>query len=289
MTKIRDKGEVKRNLKIGEIKCSDVWRLDNQEKLNGNSLKAFERDLETMCMFEKIKQGRSSYYRIKEIYLINKVKDHGNKTAMQGNVNKKNKITFCAGSDSEFIAAIIINKLEYFENNKDETYKTLNNWNKVIGLRSESSKVNLSIKRAIERNFIRLQKAGLVYLDIKYNAIVNNEMVEISKEEFDKYRIKSKKAFREAVGETTADFYKEIYNFIEKYDWQNKDELMDIYYFILDSDKKCVFKTYKVELIPDSNRINNPIYKRLHEVIFNSGNSVQDSIENFKKRLGADK
>lgn len=291
MGKIKDLEKVKEYLVCGQMKCSDVWAVDGQEKLKGDPLKAFERDLETICSFSKSKIGRSTYYQIKEIFAVTKEKLHGNKISMIGNTNKLNKLTYAQGSDSEFIAAVIINKLEYLERYKDESFKSLYTWMKVLGMNTKKKNVELNIKQAIGRNFIKLNKLGLIDLEIKFNTVIeyeNRKLVkEISEEEYKEYNKKSKEAFKEAVGDITAGFYKNVYNFCENYDWQNKNDLLEVYWFLMNTNMICVFKTYKVTLVNCIERIENPIYIRLHEVIFDYDYEVniQSLIRKFVYRL----
>lgn len=288
MGKIRDLVKVKEYLVCGQMKCSDVWAVDGQEKLKGNTLKAFERDLETICSFSKSTIGRSSYYHIEEIFAVAKEKFHGNKISMVGNTNKVNKLTYAQGSDSEFIAAVIINKLEYFEKNKDESYKTVGMYSNYFGFKSEDKKINTLIKQNVERNLVKLHKLGLIELNVQYHAVVKENFINITEEEYKKHNKKSKEVFREVVGDMKADYYKCFYRFIEEYDWQDKEDLLNVYRTLMETNVEYVFKTYKAKMIDNTLRIYNPVYKRLSEVLYNgelNGKSIGDQINKFIEKL----
>ena len=75
MAKISDIEAIRKKLVLGEIECKSVWELDNQKKLKGNPLKAFETCLKRICRFEKFKIGRCSYYDIIEIYDVIKERE----------------------------------------------------------------------------------------------------------------------------------------------------------------------------------------------------------------------
>lgn len=292
MGKISDIEAIRKKLVIGEIECKLVWELDNQKKLKGNPLKAFETCLKRICRFEKFKSGRFSYYNIIEIYDVIKEREHKNKKALIGNKNKLNKIYFEKGSHVEFVAALIINKIDYFYNKGERGYKSISAWAKIFGLITEDECVQNRIRNLVEISIKKLQKLDFIEIDIKYMACVDNQHGYISEDEFNKYREQSNKCFKEAVGDIISSKYRSYYQFQKLYTWKDKYILNEVYWRLMNSDIEYVYKVYKI--IPKFkveyleckkyNRLLEVIWGESHDYIFEE-KSINDKIHEFILKL----
>lgn len=292
MGKISDIEAVRKKLVIGEIECKLVWELDNQKKLKGNPLKAFETCLKRTCRFKKFKSGRCSYYDIIEIYDVIKEREHKNKEALLGNKNKLNKICFEKGSDVEFVSALIINKIDYFYNMGERGYKSISAWAKAFGLITEDECVQNRIRNLVEISLKKLQKLDFIEVDIKYMACVDNQHGYISEDEFNKYREQSNKCFKEAVGDIISSKYRSYYQFQKLYTWKDKYILNEVYWRLMNTDIEYVYKVYKI--IPKFkmeyleckkyNRLLEVIWVESHDYIFEE-TSINDKIYEFILKL----
>lgn len=278
MAKISDIEAIRKKLVLGEIECKSVWELDNQKKLKGNPLKAFETCLKRICRFEKFKIGRCSYYDIIEIYDVIKEREHKNKEALLGNKNKLNKICFEKGSNVEFVAALIMNKIDYFYNMGERGYKSIGAWAKAFGLITEDERVQNRIRNLVEISLKKLQKLDFIEVDIKYMACVSNQHGYISEDEFNKYREQSNKCFKEAVGDRISSKYRSYYQFQKLYTWKDKYILEEVYWRLMNTQIEYVYKVYKISPKFKMEYLECEKYSRLLDVIW--GESDYPMIEN---------
>lgn len=293
MSKIRNLKEVKERLEIGEIECSYVWSLDGQVKLKGNPLRAFERSLRMICNFEKTKKGRKTYYIIKEIYREDLEREHNNKSALKGNLNRKGKIGFKKNSNVEFVAAVLVNKIEYFECNYDKGYRTVSQWINACGLSSSNERVNERIRGMMNRAIEKLIKLQVIGGKVEYKACIDDEYIIISQKEYERYTEKSRKCLMEVLGEKLYKKYKCYYMFDLYYKHSDKEELKKKYWEIMNEKIQFVYKTYRLYDNLGINKDKNQIYNRLLDVIFGeeseelfiSGETIKDKVQAFVKDL----
>lgn len=290
MSKISNIKVVKENLELGVIECSYVWSLDGQSKLKGNPLKAFEKSLKTICNFEKTKKGRKTYYLIKDIYEENLPREHKNKSALKGNINRKGIISFKRDSNVEFVAAVLLNKVEYFTRCGDINFRSISSWMRVCGLESTEDKVNERINYMMNRAIEKLYKLNMIGVEVKYKAFVNNKFINISQSEFEKYTDKSRELLKKALGDDLYKVYRSYYQFRKYYKHLNKKELDNYYWKLMDCDIEFVYKEYRLYDILECEKSENEVYLRLLDVVFGEhyfeDEKVIDRIEEFIDVLG---
>lgn len=288
MARISDIEVLKEKLVIGHIECKELWKLDKQEKLKGNSLKAFETCLKRVCKFDKYKVGRNSYYNITEIYDDIKEREHKNKMALIGNKNKKDKICFEKGSDVEFVSALLMNKIEYFYSKGECGYKSISSWAKVCGLHSDNEFVQNRLRNLVEVSLRKLEKLKFLEIDVQFIACIDNQHIYISEDVFSEYREKSKKCFKNAVGENISSRYRSFYQFEKLYKWKDKSILKEDYWRLMNTNIEYVYRVYKIKPIFSFDYLEDKRYLRLIDVIFGDDNeylfesvSINESINQF--------
>lgn len=215
MAKIKNIELVKEKLEVGEIKASVVWEYDGQVGLKGNSVEAFEKDLARACKFKISKSGRDKVYVIEEVFnhLVNRI-EHGNSVALKGNGNKKGCIGFNEGSRSKFIASVIINKIQYFQNNEGNEYKTIGQHMKSFGLYSEKhDQVNSIIRSSFVLALKKLEGLGYVNTKILYFKVVAGKSINIDKQEYDEIKEIEREEFKRIVTKEEFEIYKCTYNY----------------------------------------------------------------------------
>lgn len=290
MGKIKDIDNFKSQLVLGEVKCSYLWNIDGQSNLKGNPLKAFESSLDTICSFQKIKKGRVTYYCVEEIYEVNLERKHKNSIAMLNNRNKSGKIGFKEDSNVEFVAAVLINKVEYFTAKGDKSFKSISSWAKICGFTSRYEKVNNLLRNMVDRAIIKLEKLGFIGVETKYMAgKFNGVHTEVSKEFFEEYKKRSREAFKKVVGEEMYKQYKSFFMFTTYYKYYDKLKLEMAYWNEMNTNIKYVYRCYKLKFKITISDIENKIYMRLLDVLFEEDHfgeyNINECIYNFIKSL----
>lgn len=293
MARISNIESVRIQLNIGHIECRKVWALDNQYKLKGNSLKAFETCLNTICNFDKYKEGKLSYYHIKEIYDEALPREHKNKIALIGNKNKLDKICFEEGSDVLFVSALLLNKVDYFNHRGDNGYYSISSWVRMCGLKSENEKVQNRIRNLVEYSINKLSKLGFISVNIQYMECRNGIHSYITKDDFQEYRDKSKLCFISVVNDDIRRRYRSYSQFHSLYKWSDKYLIEDRYWKAMNTDIEYVYRVYKIDIIFKPEFIEDKNYNKLLDTIWGSseeymiggGITINERINEFLWRL----
>ena len=285
MSKIKDLKKIKENLKIGEVACSDIWELDNQYSLNGNPLKAFETSLRTICNFDKTKIGRKTYYIINDIYKEIKPIEHGNKTALKGNSNKKGKRGFKKYSDVGFVASVLMNKIEYY---KEPQTTSISGGKRICQLHStyKDEEVDMRLYMLVKRAIDLLERLGFIEVQEQYMACVNNEHCCINAETYENYKEKSNSCLKEVLGDETFKRYKNYYVFDKFYKRYDKEILKDRYRELMNSNIEYTYVTYKLTDIRTIDIIYNKEYSKLLDLLFGDETQVPEE-ETIAERKNA--
>lgn len=284
MSKIKNINLVKGKLQLGEVRASLVWSYDRQEKLKGNSVIAFEKDLKRICDFDILKRGREKIYFIKEIFMntLEKVQ-HGNKNSLKGNKNKEGCCGFNEHSISKFVASVIINKIEYFEMQGGNSYKTISQHMNSFGLFSEKhEQVNNTIRSSFIYALNKMEKLGYVDVKILYCKVVYGEKINITQGEYDNIKKIERDKFKEMVSEDDFKRYKCVYNYSVYSKSFRKSRIL---YSIREATGvDYIYKMYLIKIKKDMNLAFNERYVNLVLEVFNYG---EDSYleENTQKNI----
>lgn len=291
MAKIKNICLVKSKLQLGEIKAATVWSYDGQEKLKGNSVKAFEKDLKRICDFEILQKGREKVYVIKELFEITLEREqHGNKRALKGNKNKEGCYGFNDESINKFIASTIINKIEYFEKKGGNGYKTVGQFMIAFGLYSEKyDQVNNTIRSSFIYVLNKMKKLEYLKVNTTYFKVIYGKRICISQEEYDNIKNVEKAKFKELVSETDFKKYKCAYN----YSAYSKSFLKDNILLEIRNDTGVdyVYKMYLIETVKNISLSVDEKYKEIVYTVYEykedncNEENTQENIKSFVNYL----
>lgn len=243
----------------------------------GGSKKTFERKLSECCNWNT-QNCKTTEINVIEVYKQpNETKfEHG----LKGNKNNKGKVSWHDNSNSKFVAAVLLNKIEYFSRNnklKNQfvTIKTLSNR---CGFKTNCNATANSLSIEIKRNIDKLEKLNIIEVERKYNAKVGNSFIQISEDEYLQFKNISKKVWK-SLNEPIIEKFHTFYQFITIAG--DNQYIKSLYYEVLSKETNIefVFKSYRFSLI--LNEDNEDIITDLGDMIFDDDITVQDKINNF--------
>ena len=241
------------------------------------SKKTFERKLSECCKWNT-ENCKTTEINVIEVYKQpNETKfEHG----LKGNKNNKGKVSWHDNSNSKFVAEVLLNKIEYFSRNdklKNQfvTIKTLSNR---CGFQTDCNATANSLSIEIKRNLDKLEKLNIIKVDRKYNAKVGNSFIEISEEEYLKFKNISKRVWKN-LNEPIVKKFHTFYQFTSI--CSDNQYIKSLYYEALSKETNIefVFESYRFSLI--INEDNQDIIIDLSDMIFDDYITVQDKIDNF--------
>lgn len=264
-------------LKIGIQRKKEIYCLFGYEKAPvGGSKKTFERKL-TECCNWNTDSCKTTEINVIEIY------KQPNETAfehgLKGNTNNKGKVSWHENSNSKFVAEVLLNKIEYFQredknNNQFITIKTLA---KRCGFETDDLETANNISKEIKRNINKLEKINLIKVEKKYNACQNKNFIEISEEDYLKFKEVSKKVWSSLDMLQTKKF-RSFYQFKALI---NDSYIESVYLEELSKETSItyVFESYKLSLIESEE--NNEKIAEFTEMLFDDDMTVQEKIDEY--------
>lgn len=177
---------------------------------------------------------------------------------------------FKKGSHAEFVASILMHKIEHFKKLEDEEFMTIVSWADRCDLPPTSREYS-ALKSAIGT----MEKLNLIEVEEKYVAHSDEGHYPISKQEYDDFMEKSNKCLKEVLGEELFKTYNNYYVFHKRYSRSNRRELENKYRELMNSSIGFVYRTYR--FVDVSDKTENNAYIRLLEV-FNEDEIISNTI-----------
>lgn len=265
-------------LESRKYKKKELYQLFGYEKTpTGGTKKAFERKLTECCKWNT-ENCKTTEINIIEVYRQpnETVFEHG----LKGNTNNKGKVSWHDGSNSKFVAAVLLNKIEYFQNNDKikNQFVTIKTLSKRCGFKTNDTETANSLSIEIKRNIAKLEKLGVVKVERKYNAKVGRKFIEISEDEYFKFKDVSKKVWKN-LNEPIIEKFHTYFQFISLVG--ENSYISTIYNEALakKTDILFVFETYKLSIINSDDNID--IITDLLDMILDEDEPIQDKINNY--------
>ncbi|RII36785.1 hypothetical protein D2A34_05225 [Clostridium chromiireducens] len=271
-------------LKIGIQKKKQIYPLLGYEKAPvGGSKKTFERKL-SECVKWNTDGCKTTEINIVEIY--KQPNDTTFEHGLKGNTNgcgNKGKLYWNNNSNSKFVGAVLLNKIEYFENNDKikNQFVTIKTLSERCGFKTNDTETANSLSIEIKRNIAKLEKLGVVKVERKYNAKVGKAFIEIAEDEYLKFKEVSKKVWKN-LNEPVVESFHTFYQFINLVgDTDNNQYIKSLYYEVLakETDIWFVFETYKLSVITNEN--NAEIITELTDMLLDEDITIQEKINNY--------
>lgn len=265
-------------LELRKYKKKELYPLFGYKKAPvGGSKKAFERKLTECCKWNT-ENCKTTEINVIEVYKQpNETKfEHG----LKGNKNNKGKVSWHNNSNSKFIAAVLLNKIGYFENtNKNKNqFISIKALSERCGFKTNCNATANSLSIEIKRNIDKLEKLNIIKVERKYTAKVGNSFIQVSENEYLKFKNISKKVWKSLNEPVVENFYT-FYQFASI--CSDNQYINSLYYEALSKETniKFVFESYKFSLI--LNEDNEDIITDLDDIIFDDDITVQDKIDSF--------
>lgn len=238
------------------------------------SKKSFERKLTECCKWNT-ENCKTTEINVIEVYKQpNETKfEHG----LKGNVNAQG---WNNNSSSKFVASVFLNKLEYFSRNNKlkNQFVTIKTLSDRCGFQTACNATANSLSIEIKRNIDKLEKLNIIKVDRKYNAKVGNSFIEVSKDEYLKFKNISKKVWK-SLNEPVVEKFHTFHQFTSI--CSDNQYINSLYYESLskETDIEFVFESYRFSLI--INEDNEDIITDLADMIYDDYITVQDKINSF--------
>lgn len=267
-------------LESRKYKKKELYPLFGYEKApTGGSKKTFENKLTECCKWNTA-NCKTTEINVIEVYkqpLETEFK-HGN----TGNTHKLGKIHWQEKSNSQFNAAILLNKIEWLTNKKND-FVTIGVLAKKCGLVSDNVQAQNHINTEIIRNISKLEKLNLIKVQVKYNANSNGKLTEISEKQYNEFKKLSSNTWKKCGGKLAKSFnsFYQFYNVFSDNLYKNSiikeyiDELKKETSYIY------VFKTYKLEFNFNADEKTIELAVKLNELLLDDEFTVTDKIENY--------
>lgn len=241
------------------------------------SRKAFQRKLSQCCKWNT-KNCKTTEINIIEVYRQpnETVFEHG----LNGKQNKLGKVHWQENSNSKFVAAVLLNKIDYFNRNDKlkNQFVTIKTLLDRCGFQTDCNETANSLSIQIKRNIDKLEKLNIIKVERKYNAKVNNSFIQISENEYLKFKNISKKVWK-SLNEPVVEKFHTFYQFASI--CNDNQYIKSLYYESLSKETNIefVFESYRFSLI--LNEDNAKIILDLDDMIFDDYITVKDKINNF--------